>query len=331
MNQKKRHHFIPKAYLNSFCNSAGRVFVYRKDGDGNPLSVVPNATQFQGFYYSQPKPDGSVDNNTLEDFFCEYEGAWPPLVKRLEARADVNDSLETLFNFMALQRARVPACRDAVELTLAATVKNLAKQMHREGKLPPLPEGCERLLEELDVSIDPHQSIHAMVAIIKAIGQIIDSVGWVVFHNKTDNPFLTSDNPVAWFDPSLPFSQQKPYGINPNGPIFVQFPITPKLLLVGATEYRENFTRVGLKHADIDSADWVDCVNAQICRFGYEAVISSIESQGDLISDFADISPVHVARSLTINGSDAVLHSMEFGRRTRKAKWEGGIKPESKK
>ncbi|MFV0926498.1 DUF4238 domain-containing protein [Pseudomonas palmensis] len=89
MNQKKRHHFIPKAYMNSFCDEAGRVFVYRKDGDGKPLRVVPNATQFQGYYYSQPTPDGGTDNNKLEDLFCEYEGAWPPLVKRLEGWSEV--------------------------------------------------------------------------------------------------------------------------------------------------------------------------------------------------------------------------------------------------
>lgn len=328
MNQKKRHHFIPKAYMNSFCNEAGRVLVYRKDGDGKPLPLVPDATQFQGYYYSQPKPEGGMDNNKLEDFFCDYEGAWPPLVKRIEAREDINDSLSTLFDFMTIQRARVPACRDAVELALAAMVKGLTKKMYREGKLPPLPKGSEDLIDRLEVSIDPHQSIHAMVEIIKGIGQLIDNVGWVIFHNETDTPFLTSDNPVAWFDSSLPFLEQRPYAINLNGPFFVQFPIGPKLLLVGATEYRDNFVRRGLVHADVPSGEWVEHVNAQTCRFGYEAVISNTESQAELIAEFSNISPVHVSDSITINNADILSHSFEFGRRRKKPKWKNSAKSE---
>ncbi|MCH5654037.1 MULTISPECIES: DUF4238 domain-containing protein [Pseudomonas] len=322
MNQKKRHHFIPKTYMSSFCNDAGRVLVYRKDGNGQPLSVIPDATQFQGYYYSQPKPDGGTDNNKLEDFFCEIEGGWSPIVKRLEIREDINDSLESLFNFMALQRARVPACRDAVELVLAATVKSMAKKMYRDGKLPVLPKGNENLIDEMQISIDPHQSIHAMVSIIKGIGQIIDSVGWVVFHNNTSRPFLTSDNPVVWFDSSLPFPQQKPYMINPVSPILVQFPISPKILLVGASEYRENFLRYGLVHTDTSSDKWVEYVNAQTCRFAYEAVISNSASQAELIAGFSDVSPVHVSNSVMINSSDTLLHSFDFGSRRKKSRWK---------
>ena len=331
MNQKKRHHFIPKAYMNSFCNSSGRVFVYRKDGDGTPLRVAPDATQFRGYYYSQPKPDGGTDNNTLEDFFCEYEGAWPPLVKRLEARENINDSLLPLFDFMALQRARVPACRDAVERAMAATVKSLAKQMYNDGKLPPLPAGSESLLDHVEVSIDPHQSIHVMAAIIEGVAKIVDSVGWAVVHNNTSVPFLTSDNPVIWYDPSLSFEQQRPYSIKPDGPVVVQFPISPNLLLMGATDYRANFVSHGLLHTDIDSEEWVECVNAQACRFGYEAVISNMDSQAGLIAAFADISPVHVASSVTVDGRNALLHSMVFGKRSKKPKWKDKAKAESKK
>lgn len=309
--------------MNSFCNEAGRVLVYRKDGNGQPLSVRPDATQFQGYYYSQPKLDGGTDNNKLEDFFCEFEGEWPPIVKRLEAREDINNSLESLFNFMALQRARVPACRDAVELALAATVKSVAKKMYRDGKFPALPKGSENLIDEMQISIDPHQSIHAMASIIKSIGKIIDSVGWVVFHNNTNRPFLTSDNPVVWFDSSLPFSQQKPYTINPLGPILVQFPISPKILLIGASEYRENFLHHGLVHTDTSSDKWIEHVNAQTCRFGYEAVISNTESQTELIAEFSDISPVHASISVMINNTSALFHSFEFGHRRKKSKWNG--------
>ncbi|WP_082337782.1 DUF4238 domain-containing protein [Pseudomonas sp. LH21] len=321
MSQKKRHHFIPKAYLNSFCNEHGRVLVYRKDGDGKPLPVVPDATQFQRYYYSQPKPEGGMDNNRLEDFFCGFEGGWPPLVKRLKSRENVNDNLEALFNFMALQRARVPACRDAMESLMAESVRGVALKLQRDGKLPPAPEGHKDLLEKVDISIDPHQSIHAMVEIIKGIAPVIDSVGWILLHNKTGLPFLTSDNPVAWYDSSLPFGEQKPYRIKLGGPTVVQFPISPDMLLLGASEYRDNFVRNGLAHADTTDEKWIEYINAQTCRFGYEAVISNSDSQEDLIAEFEDISPVHRASKLSFRSGDLLIHELEFDVRTKKPKW----------
>jgi hypothetical protein len=41
----------------------------------------------------------------------------------LHRRENVNDRLQNIFQFMALQRARVPASRDAVESVLAVTIK----------------------------------------------------------------------------------------------------------------------------------------------------------------------------------------------------------------
>ena len=322
MNQKKRHHYIPKAYLNAFCNEVGRVLVYRKDGNGSPLEVVPDATQFRGYYYSQPTPEGGVDNNKLEDFFSEFESKWPPLVRRLEARENVNDSLQDLLSFMTLQRARVPACRDAVEATVAASVRGLAREMYRAGQLPALPKGSENLIEEMEISIDPHRSIHAMKAIMHGIGELVDSVGWAIVYNKTAIPFLTSDNPVAWYDSALPFAEQNPYSIRLDGSIAVQFPISPKMLLLGATEYRDDFIRNGLASVEVSDIEWIEVINAQTCRFGYEAVISPSRCQGELIGYYSDISPVHEVESVSNENQNLLLHRYVFGARTKKPKWK---------
>jgi hypothetical protein len=73
---KKRHHFVPKAYLRSFVDARGRVFVYRKDEPVKVLEVDPDATGFERYYYSQPTPEGSFDHNTLEDLFSNLERLW---------------------------------------------------------------------------------------------------------------------------------------------------------------------------------------------------------------------------------------------------------------
>src|SRR5687768_11990106 len=151
MQQTKRHHFVPKAYLNAFCDESGRLLVYRKDGPSDPLQVAPSATQFRRYYYSQPAPDGGQDNNTLEAVFSTIESDWPETVAKLHRREDANDRLENIFQFMTLQRVRVPASRDAAESMLARTVKDTMKVMLARGELPPLPPGLADLPNEVQV------------------------------------------------------------------------------------------------------------------------------------------------------------------------------------
>jgi hypothetical protein len=103
---KKRHHYIPKAYLKFFCNDAD---------PSKAISLSPDNTGFHKYYYSQPRPDGGKDHNALEDCFSSMEDKWPGIVERLHRRENVNDSLEEIFQFMALQRARVPASRDVTD------------------------------------------------------------------------------------------------------------------------------------------------------------------------------------------------------------------------
>lgn len=322
MQQKKRHHFVPKAYLNAFCDQKGKLLVYRKDSPQEPLHVAPGATQFRRYYYSQPIPEGGRDNNTLEAFFSIIENDWPETVAKLQRRENVNDRLENIFQFMALQRVRVPAARDAVEAMLAQTIKDTMKVMLANGELPPPPLGLEDLPNQVQVSIDPHKSIHAMVAMMHGIAQLHSMVGFAAVHNATKRPFLTSDNPVLWFDPSLPFDEQQPYTVNPaGGPVLLVFPVSPELVLVGSTEYKDTFGRHGLLHSDVPDETWVESINAQICRFAYEAVIATSTGQEEIIAEYACVSPVHEAVTQQVGKGMATIHRQVFGLRVAKPKW----------
>ena len=42
-----------------------------------------------------------------------------------------------------------------------------------------------------------------MITGLQGVGQVFDQIGFYAVHNKTDLPFLTSDNPVIWFDSSV--------------------------------------------------------------------------------------------------------------------------------
>ena len=153
--KKKRHHYIPKSYLRFFCDDSGQVRVYRKDDPCEAISLSPDNTGFHKYYYSQPKHDGGKDHNALEDCFSKIEDKWPGIVDRLHRREDVNDSLLDIFQFMILQRTRVPASRDAAERIEAERTLAAVRRLDAAGELPPKPEGFEDILDHVEVPINP--------------------------------------------------------------------------------------------------------------------------------------------------------------------------------
>lgn len=319
---KKKHHYVPESYLKAFCGNDAMLAVYRKDAPTEPFRRRPGEVAFHKYYYAQPLPDGGRDTNRLEDFFSELEDKWPWIVDALAARDMVNDRLGDIFTFVALQRARVPAARDAAEQMLAATVLATARQLEAEGKLPPPPKGHENLLDDVVVSIDPHQSIHAMLQIIEAMGQVLHRVGFVVLHNQTDRDFITSDNPVIYFDPSVSNEALRPYGLQPNGNVVLMMPVAPQLMLFGTSWDKARFAERGIEHCAIVDRDKVAAMNEKVVRFAYEAVFAGQEPDEGMIRAHAAQSPVLKATHLPLASGRGIHFEHVFGQRTKQPKWK---------
>ncbi|MGA2265573.1 MAG: DUF4238 domain-containing protein [Phycisphaerae bacterium] len=321
---KKRHHYVPTAYLRPFCGDDGKLYIYRKDDPEKVIQQSPDSVAFHKHYYSQPLPGGGHDHDKLEDFFSKCETKWPGIVEQFRARKNVNSRLGDIFAFIALQRARVPAARDACEKILAETVKVVTRQMDAQGKLPPPPKGFEDILDHVDVAIDPHQSIHAMVPIIRGIGKLLCQIGICVAHNKTKVPFLTSDNPVIWFDPSLSESEMRPYAVRLGGPIMLLFPVAPDLMVYGDSSMQEYFGQHGLSYGEQTNVRAVKAINQYVCRFAYETVFASKPGFGELVKEHADVSPVIRTVTIPATKGQYILHQYVWGQRIRKPKWKRG-------
>ncbi len=318
---KKRHHYVPKAYLKFFCDDTGRVLLYRKDEPSIGIPLSPDNTGFHKYYYSQPLSDGEKDHNALEDFFSKVEEKWPGIVDRLHRREDVNDSLEAIFQFMALQRVRVPATRDGIERMESERALAVLRRLDAGGKLPPKPEGFEDILDRVEVPINPHVSIHAMPHIVQGIGKVFSRIGIVALHNKTAIPFLSSDNPVVWFDPSVQESNLQPYVLKPEGPVVLLFPVSPSLVVYGHTSILEQFVSEGLGIADLSDVGVVEMINRQVCRFWYQAIFAQKGGQERLIQDHAALSPTIRFNRIPTEKGEIIPFDMVFGKRERKPKW----------
>lgn len=316
-NDKKKHHYIPKAYLNGFTDSVGKLFVYRKDTKKNAFHQIPDNVGFRNYYYSQPKEDGTRDNNTLEDHFSSYETKWPPFVERIRNGECVNNQLEFFFQFLTLQMSRTPATRDMIEHLLADSVKELATQLDMLGKLPP------NLKDQVVVSIDPHKSIHAMAKISKGFGALLSQLGFAVVRNNTGNNFITCDNPVIWFDPSTPNDQMRPHTVQPDGPILFYFPIAKDLAVIGTRDAKSYFSELGLYTGQNATKPGVKILNRLVARFAYEAFFSTEDIHLDLSKEFSEQSPTLETYNVIGKNGLQPMYRRVFGVPRKKPKWRG--------
>ena len=317
MIKKRKHHIIPVTYLAGFTDQSGRLYQYRKDNPSSPQYNLPRELGHRRDYYSQPTPEGETDYNRLEDFFSILESEWTGIVSKMLSNEPLsqNDRM-VLFQFLYLTKARVPATRDAVEKMLAFHVKETGKSLEETGLLPPRPPELDGV--ELQVSIDPHKSIHAMNDVAKGFSRIFDFTRLVIYQNKTSTHHLTSDNPIVYFDASVPEKEMKPYTLNSRNVEFI-FPITSTLVLHGHPSYSDTDH---LSYKTIHNSDTVRRYNRLISKFAYERVFSTTKADEPVIFRYANLSPVLNINIHQMDKGKLVLSEYEFGARIKLPKWD---------
>ena len=319
--QKKRHHYVPVAYLNRFTDATGRLYAYRKDDPRHPLHVRPNEIAFEKYYYSQPLPGGGQDNNLLEDLFSTVETWWPGLVNDLTAKRDTRDRMEILFQFMGLLRVRGPMMRDAVELQLAQVARRTMLDLAAAGEL--LPPPGDLTFDDIEISIDPHQSIHAMVPMLEGFGRLAQFFGLEVVHNTSRESFVTSDNPVVIFDPDVAESAILPYTVRPPvGRVELLLPISHAVALRGRSELPPIFPGDQPGHVEMASPAEVRRVNRFVARFAYRFVFANHPELGRLVARHAALSPtVRFNEGPAVPEGAYLTTETVFGPRPEKPKW----------
>jgi hypothetical protein len=317
--QKKRHHYVPVTYLKGFTDNNGFLLVSRKDEPERSIRVRPTEAGFRNYYYSQPLGDGTMNHNALEDVFSTFENEWPGLVGVLESDRQLNTILKDLLGLIGFQRIRVPAFRDAIEHSLERYARDGLQELKRTGRLPPTPPEFPDLFEQVEVTIDPHQSIHGMNKLLRSLGPTLDAFGYQVVHNETDIDFITSDNPVSYY--ALSQKQILPYPMSVRGPAELVFPVSSRVAIFGSTADRRRFSRKGLKSCRTRDRERVRSINRVTAKFGYEALFSSSALPASFVQKYS-ASPVLSPDSAGFHPDDMKMPSFAFGRRKRLPKWK---------
>jgi hypothetical protein len=313
--QPRRHHYVPRTYLRSFAADDGLITVIPKDSKRIPFRTGIVNIAAERDYYAQPKADGNVDFSTIERLFSDVESHWPHLIEEWNRGGSANERLEAMFQFLGLMRFRVPAARDVTELAMAATVRATMNELDRRGELPPLPPELKGIKDQISISIDPHQSLMAMTGLLSRFALIVDRLGFQIIHNETGIDFLTTDNPVCYYTPG-PLCEIKPYQSSPELPLELMMPISPRLILHGHSDLKQQFACSGVTHQHCQHEATVEQFNEITCRFGYRLIFArELPPPGTKLH--LEVSPTlrvdQIARGFVAR--------IEFGSRREKARW----------
>jgi hypothetical protein len=185
--------------------------------------------------------------------------------------------------------------------------------LSKNGYLPPPPKRLEEYLDNVEISIDPHVSIQKIPKEIEYMGNLLNKIGISILHNVMDITFITSDNPLIFFDPTVSETNMQPYKLKKAGAIVLLFPITPKLLLFGHSATLQTFKETGIEHKKISDNHEIKRINRHVCRFAYKNIFTQNKEHERLIKKYASISPIFTGKS------DKMF---KFGSREKKSKWK---------
>src|SRR4051812_31242289 len=116
MNEPRRHHYLPVAYLSAFESAADGTLTL-VSVDGHRWNAPPRAVAFERDLYRVEGVSG-IDPNDFEKDFSNLEGAYAAVLRDIEGDRHLPDrsswQFQTILDFLGLLLVRSPIHRDSV-------------------------------------------------------------------------------------------------------------------------------------------------------------------------------------------------------------------------
>jgi len=307
----KRHHFVSVTYMNGFLDADGRVQAYRTDEPARPLHVSPGSIGYEKFYYSQPMPDGTRENHRYEDLWNAVESVWPETMRAVLSHRVSPAVSFNLLGMATIMSTRVPAARERNEVLLATKLRAEAQAAEALGLLPPELERYAGMLDTVPVGVNPHETLLAMRADFKLFGDLCFRLGFEVLHNVTGVPFITSDNPVCFYDPEKPAHTRRPYVQGDD--VELIFPLDARTMLRGWSRLRP--TNQVVRHRRLTDAAKVRRMNRTVAQFAYRLIIASDRTTDALARRYAGLVPTVEVKVCRVGTEVQIIWNHVFGPR----------------
>lgn len=257
MTSAKRHHYVPRNYLERFADG-DQVFVRRRDG----TTFIANCTNVaveSGFYDIELADGGKAKH--VEEILADVEGATANVFRCIDntmaAPPPGTEDRETLAVYLALQMTRTPEHRertlfperlatylDGRELT-RELVADYLKNHHlgfapSDNEVGAAFEFASVALQDGSV-LTPEFSMQVMLRSVAELAPRLAELEWCVEHDRKKR-FITSDTPlVLWRTPTY---RDEFEGFGINGAEEIRFALDPAKQLVLTRKPRTASARV---------------------------------------------------------------------------------------
>ncbi len=226
----KRHHYVPRFYLERFADSSGYLHIYDRISHQWRRQKPNNVMHCRNYYYQEWAP-AHIDPNILEKtlgHWLEKEAA-QAIDTIIQSPNDLSEKeIVTFLLYLELQRIRVP--RQA----------ELAKTLMRKTILDIVPEETAVAIQdgEFLLAMNDSARFDYMRMMCGQLHPWFARMEWEVIEAESGSAFITTDSPVSLYNSDC--TPPVEAGIALAGTI-VFFPLSSRyLLLMRHSEFRLN-------------------------------------------------------------------------------------------
>ena len=259
-NRKRKHHFIPRLYLKGFVDKLDPSFVWvyergkaYKPGykpNNNPYKRPINQAGMEPDYYAYPLRNGELDLDTYENWLEQLEKPANQIFAKLRQQEMITKKEKKAFaSYISLMIKRIPRYRERADALwpefisefeassiIRAQIKQIEANLNPDdvdgiAKIERLKEQYNQVLAEYKQGI-PKEILLGTIVRQGLLPRVIYSMKWQLLVAQTGMDYVTSDNPVSFFEP---FGLSQEYSE-------LTFPISSEIALIASNKnLREGF------------------------------------------------------------------------------------------
>lgn len=292
MNKVKTQHYVPRFYLKNFTCSDDKIFVYDKTTDKVFNTAVENIA-CENYFYDSAKFENEIqEEQYLEKFYSSIESDFAPFyfdfISKIESKEKdkiSEDDKKKFAEFLVLQIDRTKEHREMSIQSYSIVKKQLLEKGFTEKQL--IDFGFEiKNPDPKDLHIE---SILAGNEMRDTLSEILENHIWILIENNTNQPFFTSDNPIA------KIANIKDEYISHDGyaseGIEIIFPLNSKYLFVLCErEYFKNLEAIENSKLIISDIENVNYYNSLEIIRSYRQVFSS-DNCFEIIPELKKVNP----------------------------------------
>lgn len=211
---KKKHHYVPKYYLNGFAESTDPtlLYVYEK-GCSEYFQTTPERIGYENNYYTIENDDGSRDTNTVEDYLHnQVESPAHAVLSKIRTHHVITTAEKWIFcRYVVYLMKRVPRARQRIKTVIAEHVieaemraydseidtaieENPERREFYERRRREIREVLNRYKEEVPSTVLLNVLRYPSPRVTEALSKMT----WRFLVCPKDHFYLTSDNPVFY-------------------------------------------------------------------------------------------------------------------------------------